>query len=708
MCLESLLEQAYAPHEILVVDDVSKDKSLEIAAHYPVEVIRQETNSGAAGTRNLGASKATGDVIAFLDSDCFAPKDWTLKIAEAFASDPELGGIGGRYSHPPMKTLFGRLSALEEAYIYKVFSENPDETSPCGGNSAYRKKVWNKGRTWRENSHFKGMGSGEDCVVGSEIMKHSKVIYRHDLHVDHHAKENGGYLRRHYNRGYSRTSIMTYNLTESSESSLVFQAYGGWPLFLSSFFLGCSLLTFPVFLFDPVVAGALTGFFLLMHFALSHPFFSYAKSYETKNLEPQYRAGLVTRLIFRGALFLRSLMWIFGTLKGVYLYTRFRIGRIVNVILSILHFWRPGRISKLFYFVTSKCNARCSFCFNLDNVENWKERKKTELSLKEVEKVAKGFGRLPYMTLSGGEPFIRKDLGQMMEMFYKHSKTQWITIPTNAALTKQTVEGTLDILNRCPGVFLTLQVSLDSLFEEHDKSRKLANGFEKMADTLRQMIPIRKMYPNLRIQIATCYDDFNVQDMDKIIDYCRKNFSYDQQIFYLIRETHELQTDGNNHLLNSYIDNLKASEEYEWGKHRQTLWSRAVRALQGIVYRDMVRIKLKKEFVRPCFASQKFATLWDDGNMSPCEILENEVIGNIKDFNYNFYDMKFAKDVDRYHKKEIIDKQCNCDWICAPPLNMIYDVKTFKDIALGLLNPTRETQRLKESVATFRQPAENK
>lgn len=72
--IESVLEQTIAELELIVIDDCSRDRSHEIALEYAsrdsrVTVLRNETNSGVAVTRNLGIELARGEYIAFLDSD---------------------------------------------------------------------------------------------------------------------------------------------------------------------------------------------------------------------------------------------------------------------------------------------------------------------------------------------------------------------------------------------------------------------------------------------------------------------------------------------------------------------------------------------------------------------------------------------------------------------------------------------------------------
>jgi len=67
--IESVLTQTRAADEVLVVDDCSTDKSLDIAKRYPVRTLHTVTNSGHATARNLGLRSAHGDLIAWLDAD---------------------------------------------------------------------------------------------------------------------------------------------------------------------------------------------------------------------------------------------------------------------------------------------------------------------------------------------------------------------------------------------------------------------------------------------------------------------------------------------------------------------------------------------------------------------------------------------------------------------------------------------------------------
>lgn len=78
-CLESIINQTYQSIEIIVINDGSKDNSLEILNEYAskdnrIKVIDKE-NGGVSSARNLGIDKATGKYIMFIDSDDYIEKD---------------------------------------------------------------------------------------------------------------------------------------------------------------------------------------------------------------------------------------------------------------------------------------------------------------------------------------------------------------------------------------------------------------------------------------------------------------------------------------------------------------------------------------------------------------------------------------------------------------------------------------------------------
>lgn len=80
-CIESLLNQTYKNIEIILVNDCSKDNSLDICNEYSkandnVKVISNERNSGVSDTRNNGIDNSTGEYICFVDSDDYVESNY--------------------------------------------------------------------------------------------------------------------------------------------------------------------------------------------------------------------------------------------------------------------------------------------------------------------------------------------------------------------------------------------------------------------------------------------------------------------------------------------------------------------------------------------------------------------------------------------------------------------------------------------------------
>lgn len=90
--VESVLSQTLSAHEIIVVDDGSKDNTEEVLAAYKDRIIYiKQENQGVSATRNNGVSISTGDFIAFLDADDEWFPEKLEKQLKLFGEDKEIG-----------------------------------------------------------------------------------------------------------------------------------------------------------------------------------------------------------------------------------------------------------------------------------------------------------------------------------------------------------------------------------------------------------------------------------------------------------------------------------------------------------------------------------------------------------------------------------------------------------------------------------------
>lgn len=137
-CLRSVAEQDPRPVEIIVVDDDSADRTLEITAAFaaghpvPVRVLRNGARNISRG-RNIGLAAATTPIVAFLDSDAYAEPGWLAGIQAAFAAHPDAAVVGGGVE-TAYATRFARAIAVNDGAVRSAASTG--SLLVCGANLA--------------------------------------------------------------------------------------------------------------------------------------------------------------------------------------------------------------------------------------------------------------------------------------------------------------------------------------------------------------------------------------------------------------------------------------------------------------------------------------------------------------------------------------------------------------------------------------------
>lgn len=143
--------------------------------------------------------------------------------------------------------------------------------------------------------------------------------------------------------------------------------------------------------------------------------------------------------------------------------------------------------------VTYRCNARCNMCATW----NQPAKPQEEIGLEVIKKLPKMF----FTNITGGEPFIRQDLPEIIEIL--RQKTKRIVISTNGFFTERITE----ICKRYPD--LGIRISIEGLAKANDEIRKIPDGFDK---TLRTLFKLREMKVK-DIGFGVTVQDANAKDL---------------------------------------------------------------------------------------------------------------------------------------------------------------------------------------------------
>jgi GT2 family glycosyltransferase len=139
-CLASLETLNYPDYEVIVVNDGSKDKTLEISERFGYCRIISQPNKGLSVARNVGAEAATGEIVAYTDSDCVADPDWLTYLVAKMES-AGLVACGGPNFPPPEDSLVPAAVAVSPGGPTHVLISDDVAEHIAGCNMAFRRDV---------------------------------------------------------------------------------------------------------------------------------------------------------------------------------------------------------------------------------------------------------------------------------------------------------------------------------------------------------------------------------------------------------------------------------------------------------------------------------------------------------------------------------------------------------------------------------------
>jgi MoaA/NifB/PqqE/SkfB family radical SAM enzyme len=308
------------------------------------------------------------------------------------------------------------------------------------------------------------------------------------------------------------------------------------------------------------------------------------------------------------------------------------------------------------FAITYNCDSKCKIC----NIWKIKEHDRRELTGDYVSDFfRKNFELLKDLRsiqVTGGEPFLHKDLLNILSIIHTHIPNCFIWIPTNG-LNPDKITSTLrGFMEKIPYQDIGISLSIDGIGEIHDEQRGYKGSYKKAIETLSQLCKIRVSHPRFRISIGMTLTPLNCGEILHVY-----NLSQLYKVGFSVRPVNfsEIYYKNNASNSNDLRDNWRrdiiqiARDE----KKKEGL----IKSLTKIYYLQGVINYIRNPSFRrlSCTAAKNSIFIDPYGDVYPC-IMMNKRMGNIKE---NKLDVIMNSKIALGIREEIKKLNCPKCWV---------------------------------------------
>ena len=284
---------------------------------------------------------------------------------------------------------------------------------------------------------------------------------------------------------------------------------------------------------------------------------------------------------------------------------------------------KPGTPPFLILFINSTCNQTCEHCFYWRNLN-----RRDDLTVDEIRGLSESLGPIDNLNLSGGEPFIRKEFGEICRTFIQNNGVREIYVPTNGTMLDRTVASLEEVLKDPTLELFAVEFSLDGLQPYHDRFRGMKGAFEKSMATYDALAALQRRDPRLRLHAISTATGENLGEVRRLTSYLYERCpAMDHHNLAIIRGERK----------NPSLQGPALAEYAALYDHVKRLWAPRERERYGSSVEPLLqwakmRTAEEQRQVIPCQAGMLTGVVYSNGDVSVCE--NHPPIGNLREKSF--------------------------------------------------------------------------
>jgi len=293
------------------------------------------------------------------------------------------------------------------------------------------------------------------------------------------------------------------------------------------------------------------------------------------------------------------------------------------------------------FAVTNRCNLRCVQCDIWRYYEENPEMIQMELGIGEIEKIFSSYRGFKVVGITGGEPFLREDLPEIVSIVAKtQRRLRSLFITTNGQLTETILTKVKETLGKLESIDtrfdFTLLISIDGPTDLHDYIRGFAGAHDRALETIRLLSDLRTANQFYLGTVTVC-SPFNIDRFDEVINHISElKKEYDLEPSFCVWFEGQLYKNVGRHK-DMKIEEFRKKLIGLIPQIESVVKTGSLVSTGRSIFYDLLGLWLENPSTQivPCGAARIRYFLGPTGDVYPCTIF-NHKISNLRDCNFDF------------------------------------------------------------------------